>query len=55
MQKKTKQLLLHLMTGTRIMSANEHNQQHLNRLHVFVHVAAPEGLCVWNPVLFLHQ
>lgn len=28
------------MTATGIMSANEHNQQHLKRLHVFAHVPA---------------
>lgn len=31
------------MTATGIMSANEHNQQHLKRLHVFVHV----GMLLW--------
>lgn len=48
MQKKKtkKQLLLHLMTATRIMSANEHNQKHLNHLHVYVHVAASVDMCV---------
>lgn len=28
------------------MSANEHNQQHLNCLQVFVHMTASEGVCV---------
>lgn len=39
------------MTATMIMSANEHNQQHLKRLHVFAHVAACVGVCVCNSVV----
>lgn len=50
-KKQTKQLLLQSVTGTEIMSANEHNQQHLNCLQVFVHMTASEGVCAFR-ILF---
>lgn len=37
------------------MSANEHNQQHLNRLQVFVHVTAPQCVFVEICSVSLHQ
>lgn len=43
------------MTATRIMSANEHNQQHLKLLHVSAHVTTSVGVHVCHSLLFLHQ